>query len=362
MNQRIGLNGGDNRAGKAMTPRRSSRARPGRRTGSDNRAGEAMTLASIAYCTNIEAALGKNAPGWSLVWQPDAPVNGTLAYIAYNKQEDQYALAIRGSIIDFSWGSFDNWFEQDLNVLLQSDWPYPQMNGVKISLGSAYGLSDLNALSRRDGCLLTRIVDVFRRVPNGPQSILVTGHSLGGNLATVCAPWLHYQLKQAGVPPPPHFPVMTFAAPTAGNVAFASMYDAMFPDSWRYYNTLDIIPRASVPETIRSIGTLYTPSPKASDVYITYKGTNYTLPEAFDEIAKLIHGTEWAYNSYYSQTNLGRGSVPLTPGAKDCAPNDKNPVAEQWISKAGCEHGHETYLSLLGAKQLKDCTPTAPAP
>lgn len=329
-------------------------------TEGDNRAGEAMTLASIAYCTNIETVLAKNAPGWSLVWQPDAAVNGNFAYVAYNEQEDQYAVAIRGSIIDFSWGSFDNWFEQDFNVFFQCDWAYPTTDQVKISLGASNGLTDLGALSRKDGCLLTRIVDVFRRIPGGAQSILVTGHSLGGQLATVFAPWLLYQLKQAGVKAPEHFPVMTFAAPTAGNVAFAAMYAATFPDSWRYFNTLDIIPRAS--DSVGSIGALYQPSPQASDIYVTYEGDKYTLQWVFGKVAKAIGFTEGAYNSYYSQTNGGRGSVPLTPGAKDCAPDPTEPLVEQWFWKASCEHGHETYLSLLGAKQLVDCTLPAPTP
>ena len=71
---------------------------------------------------------------------------------------------------------------------------------------------------------------------------MVTGHSLGACLTTVVAPWLKYDLAGAGVNAP--IVPVTFAAPTAGNAAFASDFAAAFPYSLRYANSLDIVPRA----------------------------------------------------------------------------------------------------------------------
>ena len=339
MNQRIGLTDGDNGAGAAMT------------------------LASIAYCTDIKGALGMYAPGWSLAWQPDAAVNGNLAYIAYNERADQYAVAVRGSLLNFSWGAFDNWFEQDFNIFIQDDWVYPSgSQGIKISRGSSDGLNDLSNLAYTDGCVRTTMLDFLLGPARGAQSILVTGHSLGGNLATVFAPWLLYQLQQANAPVPPHFPVMTFAAPPAGNTQFAAMFDSTFPASWRYYNTLDIVPMASVPLSIAGMGLLYYPEPQASQISVTYEGHTVTLSEAFDAIALLVGSSEIANDfSFYSQTNVDSGSVPLNPGASVCPVDTSKSLAEQWFTKAGCEHGHETYLSLLGASPV-DCAQAALTP
>ncbi|HEX5706925.1 MAG TPA: lipase family protein [Pyrinomonadaceae bacterium] len=317
----------------------------------------AMTLAAITYCADIKGALQQYLPDWQLVWLPDKDVNGNYAYIARHKRASQYAVAIRGSLLDFSWAAFDNWFKQDFNVFEQVDWTYPSSSQKpKISQGSADGLNDLTSLVQTNpGGRTTMLQYLMANAVAQGASIVVTGHSLGGNLTTVFAPWLLYQIKQAGKTPPTLFPVFTFAAPTAGNTAFAAAYDASFPNSWRYYNVLDIVPRGSMPSTVMTIGELYTPSPLASQISVTYDGVTLTFAEAIDAIAAAIGASEIYPNgfSFYSQTNTKRGSVPLTPDSSYCPVTDKSdPLIEQWFEKAGCEHGHNTYLQLLGAKPV----------
>lgn len=330
--------------------------------------GVAMTLASITYCADIKSALHKYLPGWSLVWLPDAAVNGNYAFVVRNDATKQYAVAIRGSLLDFSWDAFDNWFEQDFNVFEQVDWLYPATDQQpKISKGSSDGLNDLSNLVMTFNGQETRLLAYLlaTAVTQG-DSIMVVGHSLGGNLATVFAPWLLYQIGQAGLRPPADFNVYTFAAPSAGNDAFAQAYDASFPASRRYYNVLDIVPLASVPFSIIDAGLLYMPAPQASDITVTYDGKTASLAEAFALLAAAIGLSEIYPNdfSFYSQTNVGSGSVPLYPDDTYCQPDTKPPLPPlvvQWFEKAGCEHGHNTYLSLLGAEKI-DCELVAPAP
>ncbi|EFJ45180.1 hypothetical protein VOLCADRAFT_94625, partial [Volvox carteri f. nagariensis] len=84
--------------------------------------------------------------------------------------------------------------------------------------------------------------------------VLVTGHSLGGALATLAA----YELAERRPLPPPRPPITltparsvqnitlyTFGAPRVGNKAFAEEFDRLVPDAWRVTNSNDIIP--SVP-------------------------------------------------------------------------------------------------------------------
>ena len=56
--------------------------------------------------------------------------------------------------------------------------------------------------------------------------LLVTGHSLGGALATLAA----FDIKQAV--PDLRMEVYTFGTPYPGNRAFAREYDALLPDTW----------------------------------------------------------------------------------------------------------------------------------
>jgi triacylglycerol lipase len=72
------------------------------------------------------------------------------------------------------------------------------------------------------------------------QAVYVTGHSLGGALATLAAA----ELLRAGKPPDA---VYTFGSPRVGNKGFADFYDAGLRDrTFRYVNKSDVVTR--VPE------------------------------------------------------------------------------------------------------------------
>ncbi|GFR44840.1 hypothetical protein Agub_g6182, partial [Astrephomene gubernaculifera] len=73
--------------------------------------------------------------------------------------------------------------------------------------------------------------------------VLVTGHSLGGALATLAA----YELAERRTPARSRqsISLYTFGAPRVGNRAFAAEFDGLVPDAWRVTNSNDIIP--SVP-------------------------------------------------------------------------------------------------------------------
>jgi triacylglycerol lipase len=157
-------------------------------------------------------------------------------------------------------------------------------------------------------------------------TIVVTGHSLGGCLTSVLAPWLQYQLAQSGNTGRAFMP-FTFAAPTAGNQAFANMYTAMFPNSWRYYNTLDLIPNGFA--TLAAIKELYpSPGPKCP----------WELADAIDLV------NDWLQHEgvSYIQTN-GEGE-PLRGQLSN--------TTMDFLAEALYQHGHNTYLTLLGAPNL----------
>ncbi|KAL0023014.1 hypothetical protein WJX79_008349 [Trebouxia sp. C0005] len=77
---------------------------------------------------------------------------------------------------------------------------------------------------------------------HAPTTVFVTGHSLGGALATLAAHDIRKQLldnKQSNT----KVVCYTFAAPRTGNHAFAREYNAMVPDTWSIINDQDVVTR-----------------------------------------------------------------------------------------------------------------------
>ncbi|HXW22575.1 MAG TPA: hypothetical protein VEK14_06660 [Rhodomicrobium sp.] len=95
--------------------------------------------------------------------------------------------------------------------------------------------------------------------------IYVTGHSKGGMLSAVLALWLADtrgpQSLAAEVWDPGSKAVVysySFAGPTAGNAALAAHFDDVLGrTSVRVWNTLDVVPRAFVPDDMNQIPALY---------------------------------------------------------------------------------------------------------
>ncbi len=310
---------------------------------SDPNPGLAMTLAAVAYCADPASTLENMNNGWSAVWVAQADINGNIAFIAYNGSS-QYVVCIRGSLLNFSWQAFDNWFYQDLNVFKQTAWTYPASDAnPMISQGSSDGLNDLTQLVNASGQTIYQYLAT--NAIGSDVSIGVVGHSLGGNLTTVFAPWLLYQLQQNKITPPTLFPVLTFAAPTAGNQAFADAYDKSFSNSWRYYNEIDLVPMAS--DNLRNGGLLYSPAPEASSIETTYGKNTVTLKEGIGLIADAIDVAELRYGSYYTQTNQARGSVALNTSKSLLPVDTSKPLIEQWFDQAAAQHVQGNYLSLF---------------
>jgi hypothetical protein len=174
---------------------------------------------------------------WSLVWGP-ALNQGILAYVALSADKTQYALAIRGSLVNWDIpGFFHNWFD-DLDAFKQVPWQYPStVAGALIAYGTNDALSSLIGLIDPDTHV--HLLDYLRSTfQNSGENLIVTGHSLGGCLTTVGAAWLHNQLPNVNITP------FAFAPPTAGNQAFVKYYNSIFPEAYCCVNTWDIVPMA----------------------------------------------------------------------------------------------------------------------
>jgi Lipase (class 3) len=299
--------------------------------------GESVTEQEARMRRDIDAALAESDySSWHVVWGPGLSGDrANMLYVAGRSDTGQLAVAIRGT----EWEFWLNWIEDLASVLPLV--PYTDLlhsvpdEAPEIAVGTNIGLQLL--LSTEASTLDGQNMDVAAFLAQaGPDAaVFVTGHSLGGCLASVLAPSIAYRLGSAN-----NLKVYTFAAPTAGNGAFAQYYNDLFTDStgrtrsYRVYNNLDIVPASW--DSLPSIAALYVPAPQCSD-----------------RVKTLIARVEEAVSGIYVQPGvLTIGSAhPLrgTVSAPISAPLTPDRGSLLFFHEVGVQHATATYMELLGA-------------
>jgi lipase (class 3) len=293
-----------------------------------------LQLCQISYLSPklIRSAVATTMPPlgaggrWQCVWGPaESPDRGNLAYVAAYFDDsgalEFAAVVIRGTDVAIAdvWGIIREMVE-DFDVLDQVPFPWmPPGPGARVAQGTLDGLSSIAQLSA-GGERLLRFLTKFLGAPGNEQAWLtVTGHSLGGCLTTVAAPWLQVTLRQSAVNNAV-VPV-TFAAPSAGNPAFADRYATMFAPSRRYFNSLDVVPFAW--ESLDGMKTIYArdgiPTPELVDLTI-------------DLYVDLMRATGVSYAQPAT-------AFPLEGRFAD--------TTSDWYDEADLQHHTTTYMKLL---------------
>lgn len=198
---------------------------------------DAVVLNQIVYKENIPDTLSHFAPEYDLVFNPEA-VSGNYAMIVKKKNENQFALVIRGSVIEFSNAGFQNFFLQDFNIFNLKKWNYTDtVKDAYISNGAFEGFNNLLLLKDKNTGLGIKDF-IEQKIPNS-ATIIITGHSLGGNLAYPLAGYLKKKLpsnKKISLQ------LITFGAPAVGNASFVQDMEEKFPNAERYVIDKDIAP------------------------------------------------------------------------------------------------------------------------
>lgn len=196
---------------------------------------EAIRLNQLIYKDSTNEALLKYAPAYEAVFIPQA-VGGNYAIIAKKKEAQQYALVIRGSVIEFSNEGFQNFILQDFNIFTIKKWDYADTaKEAYISKGAYIGFQNLLQLKdKQTGLTLKDYIE--KNIP-ATASIVITGHSLGGNLAYPMAGYLKKQLPKEKAE---RLQLITFGAPAAGNAEFVADMEGKFPYAERYVGERDI--------------------------------------------------------------------------------------------------------------------------
>jgi hypothetical protein len=212
--------------------------------------------------------------------------------------------------------------------------PWALDDPARIASGTLDGLAIIRELTPpANPQTLTQFLQTFFAQPaNASVTTVVTGHSLGGCLATIVAMWIRVLLLPSyrGAIQP-----ITFAAPTAGNSDFAKYYDELFPQARRLQNTLDVIPLAYYDlDAICGIyGMLETPDP----VWLALLGTEKALEIMGASYAQPAQGQQILQGSFF--------------------PSDST----DWYAQALHQHHLATYLALLTGTQADTATMPQPS-
>jgi len=299
-----------------------------------NESSQCMTLASLAYVSENNTSYIKDSliiqladtsyatdGKWTLDWGPALNSdNSNMMYVVKNSNLNppRYAIAIRGT----DWCFPTNW-EEDILVWRFVKYPFGSSQD-SVAEGTLVGLNEL--LSMRDPATNKTLLSYLNSI-TGNNFMYITGHSLGGALATILTAWFmdngftsKFKLKS-----------YTFAAPSIGNTFFvshfASQVNSTGSESHRVINPKDLVPRfwSELDSVI-------------------YQQIPTSIPLSVGSVIIAIEGYFKYYNIIYE--HVGTRTTLSTLFPSQCGNGGTLDDYECWVA---FEHSSNTYLILLNA-------------
>jgi len=151
---------------------------------------------------------------------------GTFGYIGYHPLNATIYVVFRGSV------NTRNWI---VDFLFPLKSVFKNLPGIKVHSGFYDAYKDLAPSIHKD------VAHLFQNECVN-CTILVTGHSLGAALATLCAADLAYEGYKGYVKS------YSYGDPRVGNYNFTRFYKAYVPDTFRVVNNKDIVPAVPLVE------------------------------------------------------------------------------------------------------------------
>lgn len=290
---------------------------------------------AYALCEFVDTYISQNpyplTPGWQIVWKPDVSTDSCYAMVLQATQPAPgsvgavYAIAIQGTQ-----NPADVVFDMTVTPQLAFD-PIPD---AQIGKGSNDALNCvLNLVQTTNGAAQT-LLD-FIQALSADDQLLVTGHSLGGNISSVLVPWIAFNVPAFGgsmLPLtclPPNLCAMTYAAPTAGNLEFATFLNNQPIAYQAFFNSNDVVPNAwaiTGPLNLNHINTLFSPTPIPSAVSLLLVGKKLEMAQA---------------GVTYAQTNGVTFKFPLGNPPAD--------TSDPWTWQVGYQHNNAYCAQFLGS-------------
>ncbi|MER6947503.1 IPT/TIG domain-containing protein [Nonomuraea sp. NPDC000554] len=264
---------------------------------------------------------------WILQWVGLSPDNANMAYLARNTDgSNEFAVVIRGTVANVT----DILEDLDVGTVVPFTAVGSPPSPVSVSKGALEAFTQVIAASTAGVTLVQALTNAFRQAPPNP-TVYVIGHSLGGCVATMVAPYLQAQPWPGTTP---RFALYTFAAPTAGGSDFAAYVNSVgWVANERYYNAYDLVPQA------------WTSLDDAKKWYPEPPG-----PAANDDVAGVISAIATLPGpNVYEQPG---DAFPLNASYGTYNPNMVKKSLQDFMAQVAFQHANSTYLGLLGAPDV----------
>jgi triacylglycerol lipase len=115
-------------------------------------------------------------------------------------------------------------------------------------------------------------------------NVTVTGHSLGGALATLCAVDVQYNFSNQVKA----IDIYTFGSPRVGNTGFRESFNERVPNSYRFVYGMDIVPALPRPwQGYRHVDTEYRMGPRFSFNFFSQRFKDHAITNYINALKEL---------------------------------------------------------------------------
>jgi Lipase (class 3) len=330
-------------------------------------------------------------PTWQVVWgpavytTPGALYQDNMMFAAQNQSDpSQIVVAIRGTnfVADL------DWLMEDFDVRQTMPWPpgsgvltppQPMMSeSTSVDLQILFAMNGATYSGRTPGPSVS-LMQFLLTQTSSPIQLCVTGHSLGGCLAGTFALYLKDNPSLWDASGQSNVSCITFAAPTAGNAAFAAYSDSRFsgapnPPNWdptlgttcdAVRCNFDVAPMAWIASNLSASTTssplfqIYAP-PAVNPPNIDFTKMPFAWDFAWTETLKYVLPDIAATLSSQNYAQVVAGAAPIEGTFNTAYVGDTNngnllTYMEAFLAQAAYQHSF-SYPIVLQVPALNDST------